>query len=166
MHVGIANLRWRGKRSRHSRRMCNPQFYVSGKRPIHNECMSSWYKSCKNSYSFTLQAKVHSSHIQGTCQLSCRELCKLRLDRIIRIKAWGSRISMRFQLTIYETFPWSQVSLVLASKIDQSPVMDLLPWSNAHQYVNISNAFHWHKVASKCTPLEKRGALSGLCPFL
>ena len=28
--------RWRGKRSRHSRRMHNPQFYVSGKRPIHS----------------------------------------------------------------------------------------------------------------------------------
>ena len=26
--------RWRGKRSRHSRRMHNPQFYVSGKRPM------------------------------------------------------------------------------------------------------------------------------------
>ena len=29
-HVGIANLRWRGKRSHHSRRMRSPQFYVSG----------------------------------------------------------------------------------------------------------------------------------------
>ena len=28
--------RWRGKRSRHSRRMCNPQFYLSGKRPLKN----------------------------------------------------------------------------------------------------------------------------------
>ena len=36
MHVGIANPRWRGKRSRHSRRMRNPQFYVPGKRPIEN----------------------------------------------------------------------------------------------------------------------------------
>ena len=26
--------RWRGKRSRHSRRISNPQFYVSGKRPM------------------------------------------------------------------------------------------------------------------------------------
>ena len=26
MHVGIANPRWRGKRSRYSRRMRNPQF--------------------------------------------------------------------------------------------------------------------------------------------
>ena len=30
---GFLWSRWRGKRSRHSRRMHNPQFYVSGKRP-------------------------------------------------------------------------------------------------------------------------------------
>ena len=34
MHVGIANLRWRGERSRHSRRMRNTQFYLSGKRSM------------------------------------------------------------------------------------------------------------------------------------
>ena len=34
MHVRIANPRWRGRRSRHSRRMRNPQFFVSGKRPM------------------------------------------------------------------------------------------------------------------------------------
>ena len=38
MHVGIANSQWRGKRSRHSRSMRNPQFYVSGKRPILWNC--------------------------------------------------------------------------------------------------------------------------------
>ena len=32
---GFLWSRWRGKRSRHSRRMRNPQFYVSGKRPMH-----------------------------------------------------------------------------------------------------------------------------------
>ena len=31
---GFLWLRWRGKHSRHSRRMRNPQFYVSGKRPM------------------------------------------------------------------------------------------------------------------------------------
>ena len=31
---GFLWRRWRGKRSRHSRRMRNPQFYISGKRPI------------------------------------------------------------------------------------------------------------------------------------
>ena len=34
MHVGIVNPRWRGKFSRHFRRMRNPQIYVSGKRSI------------------------------------------------------------------------------------------------------------------------------------
>ena len=31
---GFLWIRWRGKRSRHSRRMRNLQFYISGKRPI------------------------------------------------------------------------------------------------------------------------------------
>ena len=31
---GIADLKWRGKRFRHSRRMCNLQFCATGKRPI------------------------------------------------------------------------------------------------------------------------------------
>ena len=39
--VEIANQQRWGKRSRHSRRMRNPQFYVSGERPIGNTC--SWY---------------------------------------------------------------------------------------------------------------------------
>ena len=34
VHVGIAKPRSRGNRSRQSRRMRNPQFYVSDKRPI------------------------------------------------------------------------------------------------------------------------------------
>ena len=34
MHVEIANPRWRGKRSPHSRHMHNPQFYVSGEKPM------------------------------------------------------------------------------------------------------------------------------------
>ena len=32
--TGFLWNQWRGKRSRHSRRMYNPQFYVSGKRPM------------------------------------------------------------------------------------------------------------------------------------
>ena len=34
INVGIGNPRWRGKRSRHSQRMFNPQFYVFDKRPM------------------------------------------------------------------------------------------------------------------------------------
>ena len=33
---GFLWTRWRGKRSRHSRRMRNPQFYVPGKKPMTN----------------------------------------------------------------------------------------------------------------------------------
>ena len=34
MRVGIGNPRWWEKRSRHSQRIHNPQFYGSGKRPM------------------------------------------------------------------------------------------------------------------------------------
>ena len=40
---GFRHSRWRGKRFRHSRPMRNPEFYVSGKRPI----------NCCNFYHFT-----------------------------------------------------------------------------------------------------------------
>ena len=46
MHVGIANPRWRGKRSRHSKRMRNRQFGVSGKRAIEyvpSDMSHPWY---------------------------------------------------------------------------------------------------------------------------
>ena len=51
MYVGIADPRWRGKLSRHSRRMRNRQFYVSGKRPI----PQTWFvqKTCwSNTHDF------------------------------------------------------------------------------------------------------------------
>ena len=41
MHAGITNPRWRVKRSRHSRRMRNPQFYGSGKRPMKSQMTSN-----------------------------------------------------------------------------------------------------------------------------
>ena len=34
LNSGFLWSRWRGERSRHSRRMRNPQFYVSGKKPM------------------------------------------------------------------------------------------------------------------------------------
>ena len=47
MHVGIANPRWRGKRSRYSQCMRNPQFYAFGKRPMgwlsgNTNCHGCW----------------------------------------------------------------------------------------------------------------------------
>ena len=42
--------RWRGKRSRHSRRMRNLQFYVSGKRPMVLDIRAFWRSHAKNSH--------------------------------------------------------------------------------------------------------------------
>ena len=51
---GFLWSRWRGKHSRHSRRMCNPQFSVSGKRPIRPTTLTDdkqnpelWYRYIK-----------------------------------------------------------------------------------------------------------------------
>ena len=41
---GFLWSRWRGKRSRHSRSMHSPQFYVSGKRPMYQSIF--WKKMC------------------------------------------------------------------------------------------------------------------------
>ena len=48
---GFLWIRWRAKRSRQSRRMRNPQFYVSGKRPIAYTAMlgiAIYYKDLQN----------------------------------------------------------------------------------------------------------------------
>ena len=42
--------RWRGKRSRYSWRMRNPQFYVSGWRPIDSTMYSAWQSSYKETH--------------------------------------------------------------------------------------------------------------------
>ena len=39
---GFLWSRWRGKRSRHSKRMCNPQFYVSDKRSMEQSQRYKW----------------------------------------------------------------------------------------------------------------------------
>ena len=41
IHFGIADPWWQGKHSWHSRRMCNPQFCISGKRPM---MQLSWFR--------------------------------------------------------------------------------------------------------------------------
>ena len=50
MHVGMANPRWRGKHFQHSRRMRNPKFYVSGKRPMSLLCYQFNYVTSKFLY--------------------------------------------------------------------------------------------------------------------
>ena len=48
---------WRVKRSRHSRRMPNPQFYVSGKRPMEWRQLNSKLKPALGCYQFYTKGK-------------------------------------------------------------------------------------------------------------
>ena len=70
MHVGIANPLWRGKRSRHSRRMHNLQFYVSGKRPI---CRTR-YQICYYAHStfiLAITACLETGHVSNHADENC-----------------------------------------------------------------------------------------------
>ena len=49
---GLLWSRWREKRSRHSRRMHNPKFYVSGKRPMDMHMMRRGKQSVKHNSTF------------------------------------------------------------------------------------------------------------------
>ena len=65
MHVGIPNPQWRRKRSRHSQRMHNSQFYVSCKRPI-TLLPSHFATLLGNSASYDVITSGHSTHY-GLC---------------------------------------------------------------------------------------------------
>ena len=62
MHVGIANPRWRWKRSRHSRHMSNPQCCVSSKRLMETLCTQ--FVNCAGN------SPVESSHKGATTRSS------------------------------------------------------------------------------------------------
>ena len=59
--LSIANQLWRGKRSRHSRRMRNPQVYLSGKSPCRDSSvlLSKWITTVLNCVTFASQATYH-----------------------------------------------------------------------------------------------------------
>ena len=60
MHVGIANTRWRGRCSRHSRRMRNLQFYVSGKGLMAVDDLSSEQGAIQQQLANRLSAPIYS----------------------------------------------------------------------------------------------------------
>ena len=73
MHVGIANPWWRGKRSRHSRCMRNPQLYISGKRPMAVQGVRSnqtpYHSLLIFTWLFLLQA-TRDQHFHPACHSS------------------------------------------------------------------------------------------------
>ena len=59
---GFLWSRWRGKRSRHSRRMRNPQFYVSGKRPMAGRAL---FGRIPSKYNSILTTKIREDSAGG-----------------------------------------------------------------------------------------------------
>ena len=93
IHAGIANYQFplkSGKRYRHSRRMCNHQFCVFGKRPIGNENIANggmdffpfnplapgWHGSKSVSSEHMLPVKFMSN----SCQITLRWVPKITFD--------------------------------------------------------------------------------------
>ena len=80
---GFLWRQWRGKRSRHSRRMRNPQVYVSGKRPIVTSYSSIFLaraNSCKGGlHQWITTVKIDFSP-PGIHGLACKKLFFLMTD--------------------------------------------------------------------------------------
>ena len=122
MHVGIVNPRWRGKRSRHSQRMHNPQLYVSGKRPMgyHSiipqctELRLKWlcgnpmhsldeyehinWKWIRTSAAKTVKSYVGWSVIVGRFDINYSNICKLKWRKLIIIRNYLTLMIMINQL--------------------------------------------------------------------
>ena len=93
MHVGIANPRWRGQRSRNSRRMCNPQFYVSGKRPI--ESVKRWGET-------TVQALCCQTRIEQNYEAK-----SISFQMTLKHACWLFRLLYRICILANEHICWA-----------------------------------------------------------
>ena len=99
---GFLWSRWRVKHSRHSRRMCNPQFYVSGKRPIwHNETTLGYHDPRGlTQCSSKIKTKTQWRHQHIIQQMICR-LCNARF--CIYHFEYVGKINDHLQTWLYDT---------------------------------------------------------------
>ena len=79
MHIGIANPRWRGKHSRHSRRMHSPQFYVSGKSLMQYEITDGITLSVALLWNWNLLHRCKVIECRVCSYFRCVLLCELHL---------------------------------------------------------------------------------------
>ena len=130
MHVGIADPRWQGKRSWHSRHMGNPQMYVSGKRPITENiyllplfyhqawCFLQYHMfSFVNKVYFQCIAPLSSfdnSHGGGGLLNIKMPPCQYRNPHVKDKTVWCYRVIFNLGIplpgkTVCETGPWTQL---------------------------------------------------------
>ena len=65
---GFLWSQWRGKRSRHSGRMRNPQFYVSGKRPMVRYCTHRYSDKGKSTLDRLWAHERHAIYLHDICE--------------------------------------------------------------------------------------------------
>ena len=71
MHVGIANPRWQGKPSRHSRRIHNPQFCVSGQRPMVVSPSFEYFKGTLELMLNHVSKRGYWTQLYSECSMAC-----------------------------------------------------------------------------------------------
>ena len=102
---GFIWSRWRGKRSRHSWRMRNPQFYVSGKRPI-----APWMDEVSSHHSHTKSRCGISKHVFATVLTNkCSKRFIIRFRIFIsdwKLRCWDSWDSLCFKGTTLAFFSY------------------------------------------------------------
>ena len=102
---GFIRSRWRGKRSRHSRCMRNPQFYVSGKRPmilvIIDGIMTSWHGDAFRIIgSYSREPLVHRWYLsQRTCDAELDDFSVVFLNELWNKLLDKQSSCWRFQTT-------------------------------------------------------------------
>ena len=155
MHIGIANQLWRGKRSRHSRRMRNPLFYVSGKKPIMPTwsalaaCDRQWRLSCQHdSTRLTVECSIYWTrfsflpfrllYLEAKC-LCCHNmfhdiLATGALKVIERhTKAYTLILSWNSQMPLWLTY-WQSKRSIPVKHVSHRSVEDML---SLHVFRNI-----------------------------
>ena len=114
LHVKIANPRWRGKRSRHSRRMHNPQFYVSGKRPTQWFLTIQYTKShciCCSScqldmFMFPYDTQICDLDFGNVMEIDTVENVSAGLHDVLRLEFYSPSNEFDLQSTHVKTIAW------------------------------------------------------------
>ena len=110
MHVGVANPRWRGKCSRHSRCMRNPQFYVYGKRPMNFAIRSQCRIQSRCCCSGIPNLNIFCGGISRGHQFILWQFCiSIDLKKIATTchSLWGQLMTWYVELyTVYHTLRW------------------------------------------------------------
>ena len=106
---GFLWSRWRGKCSRHSRRMRNPQFYVSGKRPIavivsrRVTGLTTHLLSIEHpDWSQRAPVPLHCDVTIGTSAIKIWWCCRSFMGDLYHV--YGGKFDIKMQLKCYEKF--------------------------------------------------------------